>query len=187
MQVTPYRATRTGASPGPAVAYHGPMARAHDSPPAGPTSPTSPAGPTSETTPLAAALDRIGDRWSPRIVEALLAGPLRYGELQASVAGIAPNILADRLRRLEADRILASTAYADRPPRFEYRLSAEGRALAGALRLLADWGSLHGGAASADHAVLRHDACGTALEARWYCPTCGDVVDVDALDQVRRV
>jgi DNA-binding HxlR family transcriptional regulator len=172
------------------------MARANDGPPAGPTSPGSPANPegpssraspASETTPLAAALERIGDRWSPRIVEALLVGPLRYGELQASVAGIAPNILADRLRRLEADGLLALTAYADRPPRFEYRLSAEGRALAGALRLLADWGALHGGAASADHVVLRHDACGTALEARWFCPTCGDVVDVDSLDEVRRV
>jgi DNA-binding HxlR family transcriptional regulator len=142
---------------------------------------------TGPTSPLAAALERIGDRWSPRIVEALLTGPLRYGELQASVAGIAPNILADRLRRLEADGLLASTAYAERPPRFEYRLTAEGRALAGALRLLADWGALHGRPASADHDFLRHAACGTALEARWYCPTCGDVVDVSALDEARRL
>jgi DNA-binding HxlR family transcriptional regulator len=141
---------------------------------------------TPPTTPLAAALDRVGDRWSPQIVAALLARPLRYGELRAGVAGIAPNILADRLRRLEADGLLTSTAYAERPPRFEYRLTSEGRALAGALRLLADWGALHGGRA-ADHEALRHDACGTALEARWYCPTCGDVVDVDSLDEVRRV
>jgi DNA-binding HxlR family transcriptional regulator len=142
---------------------------------------------TAAGTPLATALDRIGDRWSPQIVAALLEGPRRYGELQAGVAGIAPNILADRLRRLEADGLIVASAYAERPPRFEYRLTAEGRALAGALRLLADWGTLHGGAASVDQAVLRHDACGTALEARWYCPTCGDVVDVDALDETRRL
>jgi DNA-binding HxlR family transcriptional regulator len=141
---------------------------------------------TPPATPLAAALDRIGDRWSPQIVAALLARPLRYGELRAGVAGIAPNILADRLRRLEADGLLTSTAYAERPPRFEYRLTAEGRALAGALRLLADWGALHGGR-TADHEALRHDACGTALEARWYCPTCDDVVDVDALDEARHL
>ena len=141
---------------------------------------------TPPATPLAAALDRIGDRWSPQIVAALLARPLRYGELRAGVAGIAPNILADRLRRLEADGLLTSTAYAERPPRFEYRLTAEGRALAGALRLLADWGAQHGGRAS-DHEAIRHDACGTALEARWYCPTCDDVVDVDALDESRRL
>jgi DNA-binding HxlR family transcriptional regulator len=138
-------------------------------------------------TPLAAALERIGDRWSPRIVEALLGGPLRYGDLQAAVAGIAPNILADRLRRLEAGGLLASTAYAERPPRFEYRLTTEGRALAGALRLLADWGARHAGAAAGDHESLHHEACGTALEARWYCPTCGDVVEPGSAGETRRV
>jgi DNA-binding HxlR family transcriptional regulator len=137
--------------------------------------------------PLAAALERIGDRWSPRIVEALLLGPLRYGELQGSVAGIAPNILADRLRRLEADGLLTATAYEERPPRFEYRLTAEGRALAGALRLLADWGARQGGADTGDDRSLRHGACGTALEARWFCPTCGEVVDVTATDETRRL
>jgi DNA-binding HxlR family transcriptional regulator len=139
------------------------------------------------TTPLAAALERIGDRWSPQIVEALLAGPLRYGELQAAIAGIAPNILADRLRRLESGGLLAASAYAERPPRFEYRLTSEGRALAGALRLLADWGAVHGGGPAGGHDAIRHGACGTALEARWYCPTCGEVVDAAAPDEARRV
>lgn len=137
--------------------------------------------------PLASALDRIGDRWSPQIVEALLTGPGRYGELQRDVAGIAPNILAERLRRLEADGLIAATAYEERPPRFEYRLTAEGRALAGALRLLADWGARHADPGGTDHEVLRHAACGTALEARWFCPTCGEVVEPDLEPQVRRV
>jgi len=137
--------------------------------------------------PLAAALERIGDRWSLQVVEALLAGQLRFGELLAGVSGIAPNILADRLRRLEADGLLAATAYSERPPRFEYRLTAEGRALAGALRLLADWGSNHGGGDLGAHDPFHHDACGSALEARWYCPTCGEVVDVHAEGGTRRV
>lgn len=140
-----------------------------------------------DPTPLGAALERIGDRWSPRIVEALLAGPLRYGDLRSTVAGIAPNILADRLRRLEADGLLASTAYADRPPRFEYRLTAEGQALAGALRLLADWGAHHLDPGSGDHGSLRHHACGTALEARWFCPTCGDLVAPGEDTETRRL
>ncbi|HEX5589229.1 MAG TPA: helix-turn-helix domain-containing protein [Candidatus Limnocylindrales bacterium] len=150
--------------------------------------PASPAAPAAAPpTALAAALARVGDRWSPRIVEALLGGPLRYGELQAGIGGIAPNILADRLRRLEADGLIASATYAERPPRSEYRLTAEGRALAGALRLLADWGARHAGADAAADIAIRHDACGTTLEARWYCPTCGDVVDADAADENRRV
>ncbi|MBI2777354.1 MAG: helix-turn-helix transcriptional regulator [Chloroflexi bacterium] len=147
--------------------------------------------------PLEAALERIGDRWTPRLVEALLVGPLRYGELQAAVTGIAPNILADRLRRLEADGLLTSTAYEERPPRFEYRLTMEGRALAGALRLLADWGARHGGGSGTSghgegvapgHLALQHVVCGTALEARWYCPTCDVAVsDADPVEGIRRL
>ncbi|MBI2762443.1 MAG: helix-turn-helix transcriptional regulator [Chloroflexi bacterium] len=136
--------------------------------------------------PLAVALDRVGDRWSPRLIEALLGGPRRNADLQAEVQGIAPNILADRLRRLEADGLIAATAYSERPLRFEYRLTADGRALAGALRLLADWGA-HLGPAGDEHDFLRHEACGTALEARWYCPTCGEVVAAPGPEQTRRL
>jgi hypothetical protein len=47
--------------------------------------------------------------------------------------------------------------------------------LAGALRLLADWGSRR--ATGQGTETLRHDACGTPLEARWYCPTCARSID----------
>lgn len=141
---------------------------------------------TSDTSPLAAALARIGDRWSPRIVEALLSGPMRYGDLQAAVSGIAPNILAERLRRLEGDGLLVATAYVERPPRFEYRLTSEGRALAGALRLLADWGAAQD-AAIGEGGALRHEPCGTTLEAHWFCPTCDILVDASVAPETRRV
>jgi len=133
---------------------------------------------------LGAALDRVGDRWSLQVVEALLAGPLRYNELGAAVAGIAPNILADRLRRLEKTGILASTPYSQRPLRLEYALTVDGRELAGALRLLADWGARRAGG---DGEPLRHAACGTPLEARWHCPTCGRVVDDAEPDDLTRL
>ncbi len=136
---------------------------------------------------LRLALDRIGDRWTPLVVEALLDGPRRYGELAEAVPGIAPNILADRLRRLERDGLVVVIAYSERPPRAEYRLTAAGAELAAALRLLADWGARRGGGAdagdtgsgdaTAGHPPLRHVACGTPLEARWYCPTCAVVVE----------
>ena len=129
---------------------------------------------------LGAALDRVGDRWSLQVV----AGPLRYNELAASVAGIAPNILADRLRRLERAGILATTPYSQRPLRLEYALTTDGRELAGALRLLADWGARRAGG---DGEPLRHAACGTPLEARWHCPTCGRVVDDAEPDGLTRL
>lgn len=55
---------------------------------------------------LARALDLVGDRWSLLIVRELLPGPRRYRDLAASLHGIATNLLADRLRRLEADGVL---------------------------------------------------------------------------------
>lgn len=124
-------------------------------------------------TALERALDRVGDRWSLLVVEALLDGSRRFGELQTELPGIAPNILTDRLRRLERAGILRGTPYQQRPTRFAYTLTGDGRDLASALRLLADWG-----ARSADDAEpIRHEPCGTPLEARWYCPTCTVVVD----------
>jgi DNA-binding HxlR family transcriptional regulator len=123
--------------------------------------------------PLAQALDRVGDRWTLLLVDALLGGPRRFNELVEDVGGIAPNILTQRLRHLEREALLVATPYSERPRRFEYQLTESGRELAGALRLLADWG----GRGDAEGEPLTHAPCGTPLEARWYCPTCGEAVD----------
>jgi DNA-binding HxlR family transcriptional regulator len=150
-----------------------------------PVAPAPAVAASSLPTALGAALDRVGDRWSLQVVEALLGDPLRYGELAAAVTGIAPNILADRLRRLERAGILAGTPYSQRPLRLEYALTTDGRELAGALRLLADWGARRGGAETGE--PLRHATCGTPLEARWHCPTCGRVVDDTGPDELVRL
>jgi DNA-binding HxlR family transcriptional regulator len=125
------------------------------------------------SSPLAEALARVGDRWTLLVVEALLDGPARFSDLLGQLPGIAANILSERLKRLERDGLLVARLYSDRPPRAEYQLTAEGRDLAGALRLLAYWGAGHADPAQAP----RHDACGTPVEARWYCPTCDRLVD----------
>ena len=129
---------------------------------------------------LAAALDRVGDRWSLLLVEALLPAPRRFNELGETVPGIAPNILSDRLRRLERAGILVATPYTRRPLRMEYALTADGRELAGALHLLAGWGSSRGGTGE----PLRHDLCGTPLQAAWHCPTCERLVAGDEPDEL---
>jgi DNA-binding HxlR family transcriptional regulator len=132
-------------------------------------------------TPLEAALDRVGDRWSLLLVEALLDGPRRFNELAEVVSGIAPNILSDRLRRLERERIVVATPYQERPQRLSYALSTDGRDLASALRLLADWGARTTGVAE----PIRHGTCGTPLETRWFCPTCEIAVDDPDADESR--
>jgi len=132
--------------------------------------------------PLAAALGTVGDRWTLLTVAALLDGAQRFGSLQEHLPGIAPNVLSDRLRRLERARLVVAQPYSDRPPRFVYELTASGRELAGALRLLSDWGARH---ASGEVDPPRHEVCGTPLEARWWCPTCEQPVEGDDAEHLR--
>ena len=113
------------------------------------------------------------------MVDALMDGPLSNGDLAEAVGGIAPNVLASRLRRLSDDGLVIAERYSDRPPRHLYALTEQGRELAGVLRLLADWGGRHGGE-GAD--PLTHDACGGPLEARWWCPACDEAAGDDAED-----
>jgi DNA-binding HxlR family transcriptional regulator len=117
---------------------------------------------------LADALATVGDRWTLLVVATLLDGPHRFGELQEEVRGIAPNVLSQRLRQLERNALVVARPYSERPPRFVYELSAAGRELAGALRLLAGWGARN----AEEAAAPRHSVCGTPMEARWWCPSC---------------
>ena len=133
--------------------------------------------------PLAEALARVGDRWTLLLVEALLDGPRRFNELAEDVSGIAPNILSQRLRHLEREALVVASPYSDRPRRFVYELTASGRELAGALQLLADWGGRQGEGLES----LRHEACGSPLEARLYCPTCERPVSGDEAADVQFV
>jgi DNA-binding HxlR family transcriptional regulator len=124
-------------------------------------------------TPLDDALSRIGDRWTLLVVDALMPGPLRFGELSERVDGIAPNVLSKRLKQLESDGIVLGTPYSERPVRVAYALTGLGRELAGALSLIASWGA----GLAEHHHEHHHTACGSPLVARLWCPTCDQPVD----------
>ena len=130
--------------------------------------------------PLADALARVGDRWTLLIVAALLEGEKRFNELQDELDGIAPNVLSGRLKALGEQALVVARPYSERPPRFVYELTESGRELAGALRLLADWGARSAGQAE----PLRHPVCGTPLQAHWYCPTCERPVESPDADDL---
>jgi DNA-binding HxlR family transcriptional regulator len=150
-----------------------PMAADDDSPPP-------PAGEDAGRSALADALAAVGDRWTLLVIAALLDGPLRFGELQEKVRGIAPNVLSQRLRHLERGALVVARPYSQRPPRFVYELSTQGQELAGALRLLAGWGARNAEGAQA----TRHSVCGTPMEARWWCPTCEQAASDDEADDL---
>ena len=83
---------------------------------------------------LARALDVVGDRWTLLIVRELAARPCRFRDLTDGLPGIAPNLLADRLRLLAAEGVVAHDATAT------YQLTERGRGLGSALKALVRWG-----------------------------------------------
>ena len=118
--------------------------------------------------PLREAAEVAGDRWMLLALAALSDGPRRFGDLVGDLGGIAPNVLIDRLRRMERHGLVASTPYSQRPRRYVYDLTETGRELAAILPALSAWARRRTGGD-----VARHASCGTALELRAWCPTCG--------------
>lgn len=92
--------------------------------------------------PVASALDLVGDKWSLVVVRSMLAGAARYGDFLAAPEKIATNILADRLRRLEAAGIIARGG-AEEDGRPRYRLTRKGADLLPVIQALARWGCAH--------------------------------------------
>src|SRR5438445_831040 len=81
--------------------------------------------------PLNATLEVLGDRWSLLIVRDLIfKGRTTYKDFLAGGEGIATNVLADRLRRLEAEGVIGKGRDAADARRLVYRLTAKGLALA---------------------------------------------------------
>ena len=93
-----------------------------------------------ETCPVARAVRVLDGKWTMLVIRDLLAGTRRFSELRASLAGISPKTLTDRLRSLEQHGLVERASYAEIPPRVEYRLTPAGRTLEPVLAALADWG-----------------------------------------------
>ncbi|QOL80140.1 winged helix-turn-helix transcriptional regulator [Pseudooceanicola spongiae] len=88
--------------------------------------------------PVARGLSVIGDRWTMLVVRDCFMGIRRFDQMQQRL-GITRHVLADRLRKLEADGVLRREAYQERPLRYEYRLTDKGKALYPILVTLIDW------------------------------------------------
>ena len=86
----------------------------------------------------------FGDRWSLLIIRDLMVRGYRtFKEFEEAGEGIATNILADRLRRLEANRIIVSEHEKTDGRKVNYRLTARGIDLAPLLLDLLIWGARH--------------------------------------------
>lgn len=93
--------------------------------------------------PIASTLDIVGDKWSLVLVRDLLTGKQRYNQFCASPEGVPTNLLAARLRRLEAQGIVAKEPYQTRPVRYAYTLTPAGRALLPVLQEMCRWANTY--------------------------------------------
>lgn len=92
---------------------------------------------------MSATLDLIGDKWTLLIIRDLFAGKCRYRELTASPEGIATNILATRLERLQSSGLVEARTSSERAGSSEYFLTPLGRSLLPVLAAMRDWGLVH--------------------------------------------
>jgi DNA-binding HxlR family transcriptional regulator len=94
--------------------------------------------------PVSISLEIFGDRWSLLIVRDMMVRGLRtFKDFQESGEGIATNVLADRLKKLEAAGIVVSAAEGSDGRRVNYRLTEKGIDLAPVLLELLIWGARH--------------------------------------------
>lgn len=91
---------------------------------------------------MARALDVVGDRWTLLIIrELLIRGQARFTDLQNGLPGIAPNLLAQRLRDLQVHGVVRHEAVPTTPTGHAYHLTERGRDLEGVVRELLKWGA----------------------------------------------
>ena len=93
-----------------------------------------------EWCPVARTLDILGDRWTMLVVRDLFLGKSKFGDMLESLEGISPNLLADRLKRLEQQDIVRRVFYSNHPPRAEYCLTEKGQDLMPVIHAIAEWG-----------------------------------------------
>ncbi|RBQ03348.1 winged helix-turn-helix transcriptional regulator [Pedobacter miscanthi] len=89
------------------------------------------------------AANIIGGQWSIVICSWLINGKLRFGELKKLIPNITERMLTLQLRKLEENKIIKRTVYAEVPPRVEYELTEIGYDLKPIIKMLENWGEKH--------------------------------------------
>jgi DNA-binding HxlR family transcriptional regulator len=88
-------------------------------------------------------LRRIGDRWTVLVVIALSDETLRFTELRARLGHPAAKVLSETLRALARDGLVEREAFAEMPPRVEYRLTPLGKTLLEPVDAIRQWAEAH--------------------------------------------
>ncbi len=121
---------------------------------------------------IAQSLEVIGEWWTPLIIRDAMMGISRFEQFQNRL-GIARNVLSQRLDALVERGVLEQVQYQDRPPRYEYLLTPQGRELWQVLMVLRQWGDKWLAPAGAPVEAV-HTRCGHVTRAQLCCDDCGE-------------
>ena len=132
--------------------------------------------------PVARSLDIVGDRWTILVLREMYMGATRYEEIQIQTEAT-PQMLATRLKSLEADGMIERHPYSEKPLRYEYRLTEKGRSFYPVIHALRAWGETWCKDESEEIAVrFVHRECGHDVGLGTVCPECGITVERKDLD-----
>lgn len=85
------------------------------------------------------AIELIGRRWSGAILQVMRGGTVRFSDIAASIPGLSDRMLSERLKQLEAERLIERRVIPETPVRVEYHLTERGSALAPVLDAVMAW------------------------------------------------
>ena len=135
--------------------------------------------------PVGRTAELIGDRAVLLILRDLFFGIRRFDAFQMNT-GLGPQILADRLKRLEQAQVVERREYQHRPARYEYWLTDKGKALFDVLYAMRNWAErwdYEAGETGDDGHAMRytHRSCGTDVGLATVCPECDETLCYGAL------
>ncbi|MGF6283470.1 winged helix-turn-helix transcriptional regulator [Pseudomonas silensiensis] len=126
--------------------------------------------------PISRAEAIVGDRWTVLVLRELFMGSHRFDEIQAQTGGT-PQMIAARLKNMEADGLVARRPYNERPPRYEYHLTPKGQAFYSVVLALRAWGETWCKSPEEGLAVVyTHKTCGQPAGLGPLCEHCGELL-----------
>lgn len=125
---------------------------------------------------IARSLSVVGDRWTMLILRSAFLRTRRFDEFQQQI-GLTSHLLANRLNKLVKMGVMEKKPYQQRPVRYEYRLTEQGRDLYPVLQSLVAWGDkwLDGGKGAPVEYV--HQRCGHKYRPMMVCSECKEPLD----------
>jgi DNA-binding HxlR family transcriptional regulator len=124
--------------------------------------------------PVAQAMAVIGDSWTILILRDCFRGASKFDEFQRAT-GASRAIISDRLARLVEHGVMERIAYEKHPPRYDYRLTARGRALGPVMITLSNWAETHLPKPTRPTG-RRHTVCGHNFKPVVHCSECGEAL-----------